>query len=45
MSGDEGEDVWWNEMRMAVHTDGRLRRASGMVHGRYSVSLWHCEAY
>ena len=39
MSGDEGENIWWNEMRTIVHTYGRLRRASGMVRGRYSFSL------
>ena len=39
MSGDEEGNVWWNEMRMIVHTYGRLRKAFGMVRGQYSFSL------
>ena len=38
MSGDEGENVRWNEMTV-VHAYGRLHKASGIFGGRYNVSL------
>ncbi len=35
MSGDEGEIVWLNEMRMVVHTYRRLRR--GFLNGSWPI--------